>query len=177
MSVHDLKTARAQREALLSSATAHAKSEGLSREALFNFDIKGILRLSGDSGSANGASNDPVVLHGESERAVRALTAEFGFPRLPLTIAEFHTFVEYCQMLDTAAGFSMLPDQPKFQADWQAVSIKKYCGFFPQHAEAIKLYCAGKKAELLALHTKSNTLDLLAKGYSEFDNEPPEEQA
>ncbi len=148
---------------------------GLSREALFYFDMSGVLRLTGDS-AANGGSDDPVVLSGESERAIRAMMSEFGFPRLPLTIAEFYTVVEYCQMLDTAAGFSMLPGQPEMQAMWQAVSIAKYKGFHPEHAQAIELYCTGQKEALSRLHASCKTMESLAKSYGEFDNEPPDDE-
>jgi hypothetical protein len=170
MTVTNIKEARAKLE-----AQSTASAEGLAPEALFDFDMEGILRVTGESGAANGSSSDPVVLQGESERAMRALMAEFGFPRLPLTVAEFHTFVEYCQMLDTSSGFSMLPAGGDGRSAWQAVSVPKYCGFFPQHAEAIRLYAAGKKGELLALHTQNKTLEQLAKKYGEFDNEPPED--
>lgn len=147
-------------------ASALAQTDGL-----FDFDLSGAVRLTGDS-AANGDSRDPVVLRGDSERAMRRLIAEFGFPRLPVTIAEFHSLVEYCQMLDTAAGFTMTAPDSEARRAWQAVGVPKYSGFFPQHETAIRLYAAGKKAELLDWHTRAQTLVLLAKGYSEFGNEP-----
>lgn len=146
-------------------------------DSLFDFDMSNVLRVMDESGAANGSSSDPVVLGGESERAMRAMLGEFCLPRLPLTIAELHTVVEYCQMLDTAAGFSMLRGQAEALEAWQAVSVSKYCGFHPQHAEAIKLYAAGKKDELRALHLREKTIEKLAVAYGEFDNEPADDEA
>lgn len=140
-------------------------------EDLYEFDLAGALRLS-EGCAANGGPQDPVVLQGTTERAVRKLVAEFAFPRLPLTIGEFHALVEYCQMLDTAAGATMLATDVDMRKTWQAVSIPKYCGFFPQHAQAIRLYCAGNWTALKLLHSQERTLEKLAREYKEFGNEP-----
>ncbi len=168
MTVVQLKVARKKRAA----AKPAEPPKGMSLKELFEFEMGGVLRLTADSGAANGSSEDPVVLSGESERAMRAMIGEFCLPRLPLTIAEFYTVVEYCQMLDSAAGFSTLRELPEMLESWQSVSIPKYQGFHPEHAQAIELYCTGKKDELRALHAREKTIEALAKTYGEFDNEP-----
>lgn len=49
---------------------------------LFNINMDEVLHLTGDS-AANGDNSDPVVISGSAELALRQLSAEFGFDRLP----------------------------------------------------------------------------------------------
>ncbi len=145
-------------------------SSSLSLGDLLDFDTSGVIRLMGDS-AANGDGSDPVVIQGKSELAIRHLMAEFCIPRMPLTIAEYYGLIEYVQLLFCAAGASVCPNDDEHRREWQSNSIRIYSEAYPEHEKAFPLYCAGEKKKLLSWHKKSNILERLAKGYSEFSNE------
>lgn len=69
---------------------------------LFDIDFSQVARLKGDV--ANGDASDPVVYAGAAELAMRKLVAHFGFDRLPLTWAEFNSFLDYCRAMHRFSG-------------------------------------------------------------------------
>lgn len=128
-----------------------------------NFDE--ITRLMGDS-AANGDKNDPVVLTGSAELAMRQLIAHYGFDRLPLTIGELYGFMDYADKLDSASGARFCPEDELHL--WRKGSFSVWKRKYPELMPAIELFCAGNLSELKALHVREHTMEKLGKAFVEF---------
>lgn len=130
-------------------------------------DFSDVLRLMGDS-AANGDNNDPVVFQGRVETQMRALIAKYGFERLPLTYGELAGLMEYCNELDSAAGFGMFSDQRSLRA-WQRNSLDTWGEDLPEMLPAKSLYMSGELAALTTVHREQDTLTQLGRRWREFE--------
>lgn len=131
-------------------------------------DLSECLRLVGGS-AANGDSNDPLVLQGEAELKFRRLIAMFGFDRLPFTYGEAHGLLDYCQRIDSAAGFGMM--EPQCLESWQQAGFRLFARKLPHLLPALKLFCQRDIEGLRGLHRADDTLTMLGRQYREYSFE------
>jgi hypothetical protein len=128
-------------------------------------DILEVTRLMGDS-AANGDKNDPVVVTGRSELALRRLVERFGFERLPQTYGELHGFLDYALHLRGASTEDIA--QYPAQAETWRKSVLEICReYFPERVEGTELFMAGDMAGLAKHHRENNTMYRLGQAYRE----------
>lgn len=128
----------------------------------FDINFEEIAHLT--EGAANESNDNPVVLSGRAELALRRLIARFGFERLPQTYGELHGLTAYCFDLQHYADLGTTPDEVTLI--WQQSARKVLAEHFPALLPAFELLVAGDLPGLRELHRREDTLTRLGREYS-----------
>lgn len=130
------------------------------------FDESEIFRMGGGS-AANGDKNDPIVITGKSEVAMRKLIAKYGFDRMPLTYGEFQGLLDYCDRLDVVRGEGIV--RPDRQLAWsRGGGIQAWERAVPLFKEVGSMYAEGDLETLVKFHKERDVLAELGRGFEEF---------
>lgn len=130
------------------------------------FDESEIFRMGGGS-AANGDKNDPIVITGKSELAMRKMIAKYGFDRMPLTYGEFQGLLDYCEHLDLVVGEGLVP--PERELAWSKNGgVEMWESTMHDYKDAGRLYAEGKPGDLLRFHRDHDVLTKLGRNFKEF---------
>jgi hypothetical protein len=133
----------------------------------FDIDFAKVTRYIEDE-AANGSNADKVTYSPEVTLALKALCAQLGFERLPLTYGELNALLEYGHMMRYTVGAAIR--DPEQRAIWQEVAGKGFLNHYPNSAKALALFLSGDVKGLKDFHTTHRTLETLGRQYQQFDD-------
>lgn len=156
------RAAASRRAARTGSLAQDIKRQLNSPPEGFDIDFRDIAQLT--EGAANESNDNPVVVSGHAELALRRLTARFGFDRLPRTYGELNGLLDYCFQLQHYASLDTPADE--MTRIWRDAARKVLAAHCASLLRAFELVVAGDLAGLRELHRRENTLERLGREYT-----------
>lgn len=118
-------------------------------------------------------TNDSIAFaSGPAEVRLRQIIAAFGFPRMPQTYGELRGLLDYCALLETAAGFTV-HENPKDLEICHRTAFRVMTKYHPGYVMPFQLFINRDIEGLRAWHTREGLLERLGR---EFEPDADEDE-